>query len=390
MEVTTSLYEPSVLNTPASNYLERLKKQSQQYAFPVGDNNPATSQLKPNEQFTVQQAAQQGNLITPKQDIFAGINDREQQIAAQGDIADQTQQAKLAQRQKQYNQNTADMIGGDFSGSGDGSGLDNEQLNNARIIADIGRRRGLGEGDINIALMTALAESGLRNLNHGDRDSVGLFQQRASQGWGSVGQIMDPNYSANKFYDALNKSARGATPWQTAQNVQRSAFADGSNYAKQYQLAQQAYKAISGTGSAGAGPPGLQNWINAHNNKYLDYDGAYGAQCVDLYSYYTSGFVGGKPLPVGYAPEIYNNYDSGVYNRYGSNTAARMGDVAIWGRGPYTPLGHVAIVVGDNGNGTLRVLQSNATSLGSRGNSIISNISKSALYGYLRPKKLGG
>jgi hypothetical protein len=108
-----------------------------------------------------------------------------------------------------------------------------------------------------------------------------------------------------------------------------------------------------------------------------------------MYSYYTSGFVGGKPLPVGYAPEIYNNYDTSVYNRLGNNVAARMGDVAIWGRGPYTPLGHVAIVVGDNGNGTLRVLHSNATSLGSRGNSVISNISKSALYGYLRPKKLG-
>jgi hypothetical protein len=204
---------------------------------------------------------------------------------------------------------------------------------------------------------------------------------------------MDPNYSIGKFYDALGKSQRGANPWNTAQNVQRSAFSDGSNYLAQWQKAQAAYKALSGGGSVNpqgaVNNPGLSSWINAHNNRYLDYDNAYGAQCVDMYSYYTSGFVGGKPLPVGYAPEIYNNYDTSVYNRLGNNVAARMGDVAIWGRGPYTPLGHVAIVVGDNGNGTLRVLHSNATSLGSRGNSVISNISKSALYGYLRPKKLG-
>lgn len=397
--MTTSLFEtrPS-LGVPANDYLERLKKQSARYMnIPSVGNKPATGVLQPNENFTVQQAARSGNLVTPKQDIFAGIDDRENEIAKIGDIATETEQAKLAQRRAALNaQNSqlgqnADV--GEFAGDGSGSGLDNEQLNYARMIANIGRQRGHSEEDIQIAIMTALAESGLRNLNYGDRDSVGLFQQRTSQGWGSVQQIMDPNYSIGKFYDALGKSQRGANPWNTAQNVQRSAFSDGSNYLAQWQKAQAAYKALSGGGSVNpqgaVNNPGLSSWINAHNNRYLDYDNAYGAQCVDMYSYYTSGFVGGKPLPVGYAPEIYNNYDTSVYNRLGNNVAARMGDVAIWGRGPYTPLGHVAIVVGDNGNGTLRVLHSNATSLGSRGNSVISNISKSALYGYLRPKKLG-
>lgn len=409
--MTTSLFEKPATNpfsAPASDYLNRLKKQSQRYMAPSVGNKPATAQIKPNEQFTVQQAANQGVLVAPEQDIFAGINEREDETVKSGDIATELEYQKLQKRREEAARRNAESIGsagsefagelGEFTGDGSNSGLSPEQMQNARLIADVGRKRGLGENEIQIALMTALAESGLRNVNYGDRDSVGLFQQRTSQGWGSLAQIQDPTYSANKFYEALSKSARGANPWNTAQNVQRSAFSDGSNYAKQWGLAQQAYRSLAGGGSvnpqaaqAAGNNPGLNNWINAHNNRYLDYDNAYGAQCVDMYSYYTTGFVGGKPLPVGYAPEIYNNYDRGVYNRLANNVPARMGDVAIWNPNPRgaTPLGHVAIVVGDNGNGTLRVLHSNATSAGSRGNSVISNISKSALAGYLRPKKLG-
>ena len=56
-----------------------------------------------------------------------------------------------------------------------------------------------------IALATAYQESGLRNLDHGDRYSLGLFQQRPSQGWGTRNQMQDPYYSINAFYDALAK-----------------------------------------------------------------------------------------------------------------------------------------------------------------------------------------
>ena len=54
-----------------------------------------------------------------------------------------------------------------------------------------------------IALATAYQESKLYNIEHGDRDSLGLFQQRPSQGWGTVEQILDPVYATNAFYDAL-------------------------------------------------------------------------------------------------------------------------------------------------------------------------------------------
>lgn len=282
---------------------------------------------------------------------------------------------------------------GDFGGIGD-SGLDGEQLGYARQIANIGKQRGMSDKGIQIAIMTALAESEMRNISHGDRDSVGLFQQRTSQGWGSIQQIMDPNYSINKFYDSLGKTNyNNMNPWQAAQAVQRSFDPTGSNYQARYSTAMKAYNAIfqpqSNTQSF-AGGNSASGWLQSNTNKYIDMDGWYGAQCVDLFNKYTTTFVGGKHKPVGWAPEIINNYDSNVYNRLDRNQTGRMGDVAVFNRGGTTPLGHVSIVIGDNGNGTLRVLSSNYGP-GPSGsmNSTVHNISKSQLSGYLRPKMLG-
>ncbi len=83
-----------------------------------------------------------------------------------------------------------------------------------------------------IALMTAMTESGLENLDHGDRDSLGLFQQRPSQGWGTPSQVMDPTYATDAFVKHLLAVPGWQTmePWLAAQAVQRSKFADGSNY----------------------------------------------------------------------------------------------------------------------------------------------------------------
>nr|WP_300501006.1 hypothetical protein [uncultured Rhodococcus sp.] len=78
-----------------------------------------------------------------------------------------------------------------------------EQAENAALIAAIGVRRGLPARAVSIALATAYQESGLRNLTTGDRDSLGLFQQRPSQGWGTEQQLQDPVYATNAFYDAL-------------------------------------------------------------------------------------------------------------------------------------------------------------------------------------------
>jgi hypothetical protein len=102
------------------------------------------------------------------------------------------------------------------------------QLVNASIIADVAMRRGLPEQAVIVALATAQQESKLTNLDYGDADSVGLFQQRPSQGWGSEEQILDPVYSSGKFFDALVKvrNWEGLTVAAAAQAVQRSAFPD--------------------------------------------------------------------------------------------------------------------------------------------------------------------
>lgn len=124
--------------------------------------------------------------------------------------------------------------------------LDLEQSRNAAIIAGVAVQRGLVPRAVTIALATALQESDLRNIDYGDRDSVGLFQQRPSQGWGTVAQIMDPHYSTGKFYDALVK-VKG---WDSgdindvAQAVQRSGVPDG--YRKHVERAKVLASALSG------------------------------------------------------------------------------------------------------------------------------------------------
>jgi hypothetical protein len=100
------------------------------------------------------------------------------------------------------------------------------QMANAATIAAVGVRRGMPERAVVVALSAAWQESKLENLAGGDRDSVGLFQQRPSQGWGAPAQLRDPRYAAGLFYGALKK-VRG---WEkmrvtdAAQAVQRSAY----------------------------------------------------------------------------------------------------------------------------------------------------------------------
>ena len=102
------------------------------------------------------------------------------------------------------------------------------QADNAALIAAVAARRGLPARAATIALATALQESSLINLDHGDRDSLGLFQQRPSQGWGTAEQVTDPVFATNTFYDHLVKvpNYTELPVTQAAQAVQRSAFPD--------------------------------------------------------------------------------------------------------------------------------------------------------------------
>ncbi|MFD7017526.1 C40 family peptidase [Streptomyces sp. NPDC059928] len=129
----------------------------------------------------------------------------------------------------------------------EGLDLPAEQVPNARTIVATGISLGVpAKGQI-IALATAMQESRLRNLSSGDRDSLGLFQQRPSQGWGTAEQIRDPVYASEKFYKALLQVPgwQQLAVTQAAQKVQRSGFPDA--YAQWEPLASALQKAIAAT-----------------------------------------------------------------------------------------------------------------------------------------------
>lgn len=124
--------------------------------------------------------------------------------------------------------------------------LDPTQMANAATIAAVGIRRGLPERAMVVALATALQESKLENLSDGDRDSVGLFQQRPSQGWGTAEQISDPRYATGQFYNALLrvKGWQQMRVTEAAQRVQHSAHPEA--YEKWADEGAVLTKALSG------------------------------------------------------------------------------------------------------------------------------------------------
>lgn len=124
--------------------------------------------------------------------------------------------------------------------------LDLEQAAAAATIAIVAAGEKLPERALVVAYATALQESHIRNLEFGDRDSVGLFQQRPSQGWGARERLMDPVYASRRFFTALAKvdDYRHRSVAEVAQRVQRSA--DGTAYGRHVPLAQLLAAAYTG------------------------------------------------------------------------------------------------------------------------------------------------
>jgi hypothetical protein len=110
--------------------------------------------------------------------------------------------------------------------------VDPSQAPVAATIAAVAARMELPRRALEIAYATALQESKLTNLPSGDRDSVGVFQQRPSQGWGTAAQLQDPQFASTAFFKALVKVPHYTTIpiYQAAQDVQHSA--DGTAYAQ--------------------------------------------------------------------------------------------------------------------------------------------------------------
>jgi hypothetical protein len=131
--------------------------------------------------------------------------------------------------------------------SGQGLQLTPGQAAIAATIAGVASKRDLPPRAVAIAYATALQESKLTNLHYGDRDSVGVFQQRPSEGWGTTRQIEDPVYATDRFFSAL-AAVRGYLHmpiYAAAQSVQHSA--DGSAYAQYAAMGSELAAAFTGS-----------------------------------------------------------------------------------------------------------------------------------------------
>ncbi len=157
--------------------------------------------------------------------------------------------------------------------------VDLEQAQWSALMAAIASRRGLPARAATIAIATAFQESKIHNIDYGDRDSVGIFQQRPSQGWGSAKQIRDPHYSIGRFYDGLAKvdgySSMKIT--DAAQKVQRSAYPGA--YAQHEDDARALASSLAGYSTA-AFTCQLNSKHGAGNTKSIaaDVERAYGPQ----------------------------------------------------------------------------------------------------------------
>jgi murein DD-endopeptidase MepM/ murein hydrolase activator NlpD len=118
---------------------------------------------------------------------------------------------------------------------GSTAALDSEQVHNARLIISIGKAMHVPPRGWVVAISAAMQESNLVNVDYGDRDSLGLLQQRPSQGWGSPEEVTTPTYAIRAFYGGPRSPTANSglldlprwermPVWQAAQSVQRSAF----------------------------------------------------------------------------------------------------------------------------------------------------------------------
>ena len=124
--------------------------------------------------------------------------------------------------------------------------LDPQQASIAATIAGVAHRQSMPRTAVTVAYATAMQESKLHNLDYGDMDSVGVFQQRPSEGWGPRDKLEDPVYAATKFFSALRAIPRyqRLPIYQAAQDVQHSA--DGSAYIQYEKMAAEMSAAFTG------------------------------------------------------------------------------------------------------------------------------------------------
>lgn len=244
--------------------------------------------------------------------------------------------------------------------AGDGSvaGYGPAQLDIAATIVAVGKQRGLGSRAWLIAVMAGMVESRLRNLEGGHADSLGVFQQRPSQGWGTRTQILNVEFATNSFYDALVEVEGWKTmpPGQAAQAVQRSALPQ--RYKRFVDEARQVIGAVRGaectslsgridaviqTAKSQIGAPYAWGGGTVHGpSEGTGVDaGVVGFDCSSLvmYAYYQG--TGGKVT----LPRVtYEQYPATADHQVPPDQLA-PGDLLFYGSSPAT-LHHVAMYLG--------------------------------------------
>lgn len=300
---------------------------------------------------------------------------------------------------------------------------DGEQLVNASEIVKEGQRRKLPMTALQLAVLTAMGESTLINVSHGDAagpDSTGLFQQRDS--WGSVSDRRTPSKAAGFFYDALLK-----TPYEDTYNNGGASVVFGGSYGpgKSANSASLAVHNVqrnsnplhyaqmmggtmwddaklvvqacidAGTSSSGGGdgkvPSGplgerMQRSINSMNGRTIDHDGAFGGQCADVSMKYAKD-LWGIGMVIGNGKDYWRNPQIMPYcQALPPSAAPRYGDIMSWSGsgGAYANggYGHVAIYISGNpGSGTVQTLSQNP------GPARMQPLSVSGLLGWMRPVK---
>ncbi|WP_331726244.1 M23 family metallopeptidase [Streptomyces sp. NBC_00470] len=222
-----------------------------------------------------------------------------------------------------------------------------EQRNNASVITNVARSRSLPPRAAVIAVATAMQESSLKNIRHGDRDSQGLFQQRPSQGWGTVEQITDPIYASNSFLKRLAKVGKWQTKplAQAAQNVQRSgvpgAYAKWERTAGELVVKSWGKKAVLSTTSGcaaadtSAGSKGKGSWVLPVENSHVTTPYKAGGGMWSSGSHTGIDF----PVPTGTRVQAVGNatvVEAGWGGAYGNNIVLKMSD------GKYTHYAHLS------------------------------------------------
>ncbi|MEU5242391.1 M23 family metallopeptidase [Streptomyces lydicus] len=232
-----------------------------------------------------------------------------------------------------------------------------EQKRNASVITNVARGRGLPPRAAVIGVATAIQESMLKNITYGDRDSLGLFQQRPSQGWGTVAQVTDPIYASNSFFKRLaNVGKWRIKPLsQAAQNVQRSGFPDA--YAKWEKAAGELVAKSWGKGavlSTTSGCNAVENVAHASDAK------GKGAWVLPVENsrvstpykagggLWSSGSHTGIDFPVSTGTRVQavgtgTIVEAGWGGAYGNNIVIRMSD------GKYTQYGHLSKITVNQG-----------------------------------------